>query len=88
MAGRSTGNNANQVREVAQIVFLLYQDFLLHILRCGTGPIRADANNARIEIWDHLYRYAQGSDDPDDADDQRNYRRQNPIFDDPLNHLR
>jgi hypothetical protein len=55
LAGRCFRDHALQARDVAQVLFLLDDDFFLDVLRRDPGPGGAHPDRANLEIGDHLH---------------------------------
>ena len=85
-AGSSHGNNPLQVGQVAQVFFLLNDNFLFNILRSCAWPYREHRNHSHFKIGNHLYRNAQYSNNAENHNDQYTDGEQRAATNNVFNH--
>ena len=85
-AAASRGRDPRQVGQVAQVILLLHQYFLFHVLWRGARPDRAHPYGAHIQVGDHLHRDTQGGNDAQQADYQHRDGYQGAAADYPFKH--
>ena len=76
-----------QVRDIAQVFFLLDQDFFLDVLRRCAGPRGLHRDRAHLEIGDHLHRHPERRQHAEHADDQRGDCHQDAVAYDGFEHV-